>query len=159
LFTKIEFEKAKIELENTKIELENLKRQLAYYEKRHHKVFEYLKELEPLKAFDHEGSIKTPQFSVSASDTDFWDYWEVCINCGYKEHKHNPPKPNTKIVSRAHLIPNSKTFKNLFNYFGKSDNYRDDFKPKSTRNHIPLCGTRGQKYTCHDLFDSGKLVL
>jgi hypothetical protein len=33
--------------------LENLKRQLAYYEKRHHKVFEYLKDLEPLKAFDH----------------------------------------------------------------------------------------------------------
>ena len=37
--------------------------------------------------------------------------------------------------------------------------YVDDINPKSARNFLRLCGTKGERGTCHDLFDNYEIGL
>lgn len=71
-------------------------------------------------------------------------YGEKCLFCG------------CATSTLAHLVAgSSKVNYNLFSF----PNYKDNLDVKSPRNFIPLCGTLGEKETCHDQFDTYKMSL
>jgi hypothetical protein len=95
-------------------------------------------------------SSKTPQFAED-------EYWWKCLCCGYENIKN---RRKDKKVTRAHLIVHNKsTYENVYKRFGIEAGYTTDFDGYSERNHIPLCGTLGEKGTCHDAFDTFKMTL
>ena len=99
----------------------------------------HLKNDPAVKQFSVASSIKTPPFSQQIQQ-DF----SRCLCCG-----------TTQSVTRAHLIPNSRS-----SDFSRYNNgYDSPFDPVSPRNHIPLCGNKGTHGTCHHLFDEGELTL
>ena len=98
--------------------------------------------LDPRGHDSEEGSNKTPPFQPNP-------YWQTCLRCG-----------TTQNVTRAHIqTNNTQTQQDVFPLFGPEYGYADECIGVSVRNHIPLCGTRGQQGTCHHEFDSGRLTL
>lgn len=118
----------------------------------------YFKNDPLVKAFEIEGSVKSPKFSLSQITPEEKRYWETCLHCGKDKATLQAQSPPTT-VTRAHLITNSKALSDVYKQFGTSGGYMDDFDPGSKRNHIPLCGTKGERNTCHDDFDNFRLSL
>lgn len=82
----------------------------------------------------------------SAADRSIDQYYGGrCIVCG-----HNSG------VTKAHLVSGSRS--TTFPEFG-CPHYRDNLDIKSVRNFIPLCGTKGERTTCHDAFDTFRLTI
>ena len=67
-------------------------------------------------------------------------YGSQCLFCGSDEG-----------VTLAHLVAGNPDVD--YSAFGPPK-YLPNFDYRSVRNFIPLCGTRGQKDTCHDEFDN-----
>mmetsp|Transcript_1923 Transcript_1923/g.3055 ORF Transcript_1923/g.3055 Transcript_1923/m.3055 type:complete len:252 (-) Transcript_1923:5-760(-) len=73
-------------------------------------------------------------------------YWQSCLFCGC----------NVK-VSEAHLINGVNGMD--YSQFGVQVGYENDLDVSSARNYIPLCGSLGDKGTCHDSFDRHKIAM
>lgn len=71
-------------------------------------------------------------------------YGGRCVLCG------------TRGATRAHLVSGSHA--TTYPEFG-IPTYSDNLDVKSARNFIPLCGTLGQKNSCHDAFDKFCLTI
>jgi len=66
-------------------------------------------------------------------------YWQSCLFCGREDH-----------ISEAHLI---NAVKNMdYSEFGVQAGYENDLDVTSARNYIPLCGSLGEKGTCHNRY-------
>lgn len=76
-------------------------------------------------------------------------YWEQCLFCGTSQVHSTRLASNINIV-KAHIIPSYNNC--LYPEFGPP-RYADNLNVHCERNFLPLCGTSGQLYTCHDLFD------
>ena len=78
-------------------------------------------------------------------------YHDKCAFCGTEEISTAEAKLGVqKKLSCAHLATRSGYFQN---------GYTSRFQVQSLRNYILLCGSSGDKGTCHDGFDSHKLAL
>jgi hypothetical protein len=60
-------------------------------------------------------------------------------------------------VGFAHIVASAKELN--FKSFGVENGYIDELDVSSPRNFIPLCGSKGDRGTCHDEFDSYRIAL
>jgi len=68
-------------------------------------------------------------------------------------------KQKGRKVTKAHLVVyNTRKHAEFFDKFGTASGYSTDFDGNSERNHIPLCGTLGDKGSCHNAFDKFKMT-
>jgi predicted restriction endonuclease len=72
-------------------------------------------------------------------------YDQKCLLCGTTEDLHV-----------AHLVSHNSTMD--YSRFQRPI-YKTSFDPSSIRNRILLCGTKGVRGSCHDLFDNFKITI
>lgn len=104
------------------------------------------------RLFFYSGVVKSRKGRHSVASEFHNREYEKCVFCGTENN-----------LSLAHLITEIQTTdesaKDIsFDVFGPPT-YKDDLDTKSPRNFLRLCGTKGQRGTCHDLFDTFRLSL
>jgi len=76
---------------------------------------------------------------MKAQVKDFFGPTPTCFFCG-----------TTEAVSIAHIVSTGKV---AYDHFGPTYGYRTPLNVFSVRNFIPLCGTLGQRDSCHDAYN------
>jgi hypothetical protein len=77
-----------------------------------------------------------------------------CFGCNWKGGKNNDGTG----LSTAHIIASSADREELFGSTGPN-NYKDDIVAECERNYLVLCGSKGDKFSCHDAYDHLKISL
>jgi hypothetical protein len=81
--------------------------------------------------------------------------FDRCMGCGRTELDRK--------LSVAHIICDVGSRRRLevdyYELFGTVGGYRDDVNPARKENFLLLCGSQGQKGTCHDLYDTLQISL
>lgn len=104
-------------------------------------------------AFDATSGSKG-RVSRDKFDEPYPRYWHRCLIC----------RRRSKVIpiTNAHILPANvdTTDWSLFtDVYGRRAGFRDDVNPRSHRNYLPLCGTKGDIGTCHNYFDSFSFAL
>lgn len=81
-------------------------------------------------------------------------YWKRCLICGRTSN-------DDVVITEAHLLPaNEKHNRNLYrDTYGTGNGFSDDLVPQSSRNYIPLCGTKDDAGTCHHHFYHSRFAI
>jgi hypothetical protein len=104
------------------------------------------------RLFFFSGVVKSRRGQHSAASVFHKNEYKKCVFCGSKKN-----------LTLAHLITEIQTTdesaKDIsFDVYGPPT-YKDRLDTKSSRNFLRLCGTKGMKGTCHDMFDNFRLSL
>jgi hypothetical protein len=76
-----------------------------------------------------------------------------CFGCNWKGKNNDGTG-----LSTAHIIASSADREELFGSTGPN-NYKDDIVAECERNYLVLCGSKGDKVSCHDAYDHLKISL
>ncbi len=106
------------------------------------------------RLFLYSAAIKSKSGNHSDASKFHRENYNNCVFCG-KADGENGIK-----LTMAHLISEIDPISSDVNLdvFGPP-NYHDAINVKSPRNFLRLCGTKGQRGTCHDMFDHFRLGL
>lgn len=106
---------------------------------------------DPRLAF-YSGIIKSKNGSHSNASEFHKRKYETCVFCGVAEN-----------LTMAHLItetsPDELEVAGVSMAYFNPPNYKTPLDTKSPRNFLRLCGTKGVRGSCHDLFDNFRLGL